>query len=63
MAPANERQARRISHPAHDRRPRLYRLIGALNEYGEPETAELQMQDWGVPWQAWGPCLVACHVA
>jgi hypothetical protein len=30
-------------------------LVGALNEYGEPETAELQMRDWGVPWQAWCP--------
>ena len=32
-------------------------LVGALNEYGEPETAELQMKDWGVPWQAWEPLL------
>ena len=30
-------------------------LVGALNEYGEPETAELQMRDGGVPWQAWCP--------
>ena len=30
-------------------------LVGDLNEYGEPETAELRMWDWGVPWQAWGP--------
>ena len=32
-------------------------LTGALSEHGEPETAELQMQDWGVPWQAWEPLL------
>jgi len=26
------------------------RIIGALNEYGEPETARIQHQDWGTPW-------------
>ena len=30
-------------------------LTGTLNEHGEPETAELQMQDWGVPWQVFWP--------
>jgi hypothetical protein len=30
-------------------------LTGTLNEHGEPETAELQMQDWGVPWQTFTP--------
>ena len=27
------------------------RIFGRLNEYGEPETAELQGQDWFTPWQ------------
>ena len=36
-------------------------LVGALNEYGEPETAELQMQDWGVPWQVWWPSRIAAR--
>jgi predicted phage gp36 major capsid-like protein len=26
------------------------RLYGQLGQYGEPETAELQYQDWGTPW-------------
>jgi hypothetical protein len=26
------------------------RMIGELDEYGEPETARLQYQDWGTPW-------------
>ncbi len=26
------------------------RIIGRLNQYCEPESAELQMQDWGTPW-------------
>lgn len=26
------------------------RIRGALNQYGEPETARLQWQDWGTPW-------------
>lgn len=34
-------------------------LTGALSEHGEPETAELRMQDWGLPWQAWWPPLQA----
>lgn len=25
-------------------------LTGSLSEYGEPETAELEHQDWGTPW-------------
>ena len=25
-------------------------IIGELNEYGEPENAKLQWQDWGTPW-------------
>lgn len=25
-------------------------LTGSLTEYGEPETAELEHQDWGAPW-------------
>lgn len=44
-----------------DRKPAEYRillttggpalqLVGKLSEYGEPETAELQMQDWGAQW-------------
>ena len=27
------------------------RILGRLNEYGKPETAELQGQDWFTPWQ------------
>lgn len=26
------------------------RLIGNLSEHGEPETARLEYQDWGIPW-------------
>jgi len=26
------------------------RIIGKLNEYGEPESPRLQVQDWGKPW-------------
>jgi hypothetical protein len=26
------------------------RIYGGLNKYGEPETAELQVQDWFKPW-------------
>lgn len=26
------------------------RIWGKLREHGEPDTAELQMQDWGTPW-------------
>ena len=55
--------------PGEERKPAEYyrillttggpalQLTGALSEHGEPETAELQMQDWGVPWQAWEPLL------
>src|SRR3990167_2842372 len=31
------------------------RIIGRLSEYGEPETAELQVQDWFTPWTAMRP--------
>lgn len=27
------------------------RVYGELSGYGEPETAELQWQDWGTPWE------------
>jgi len=27
------------------------RIYGQLNQYAEPDSAELQMQDWGVPWE------------
>lgn len=27
------------------------RIIGDLNRHGEPETAVLQYQDWGTPWE------------
>lgn len=27
------------------------RIIGHLDEHCQPRTAELQMQDWGVPWE------------
>jgi hypothetical protein len=26
------------------------RIIGELDQYGEPETARLEYQDWGTPW-------------
>lgn len=29
------------------------RIIGDLNEHGEPENAKLQHQDWGTPWTDW----------
>jgi len=25
-------------------------IVGELNEYHEPETAKLEFQDWGIPW-------------
>ena len=27
------------------------RIIGTVNEHGEPETARLEVQDWGTPWE------------
>lgn len=27
------------------------RILGRLNQHCEPESAELQMQDWGIPWE------------
>ncbi len=27
------------------------RIIGKLDEYGQPETAELEYQDWFTPWE------------
>ena len=27
------------------------RIYGTLNQYGEPETAEMQWQDWFKPWE------------
>ena len=27
------------------------RIVGQINEYGEPVTAELQGQDWGTKWE------------
>ena len=27
------------------------RIVGNINEYGEPVTAELQGQDWGTQWE------------
>lgn len=29
------------------------RMIGDLNQHGEPESARLQYQDWGTPWTDW----------
>jgi hypothetical protein len=31
------------------------RLIGKLNQYGEPETARMQVQDWFEPWTDFVP--------
>ena len=30
------------------------RIIGELNEYGEPETAKMEYIDWFTPWQWYG---------
>ncbi len=30
-------------------------IIGTLSEHGEPETATLQVQDWGTPWTTMRP--------
>ena len=27
------------------------RIVGTLNQWGEPETAKLQFQDWFTPWE------------
>lgn len=32
------------------------RVWGDLSEHGEPENAQLQMQDWGIPWREVWPC-------
>lgn len=34
---------------------RALRLIGDLDEYGQPETARLEYQDWGTPWTEYNP--------
>ena len=31
------------------------RLIGGLDEYGQPKTARLEYQDWGTPWTEYNP--------
>ena len=31
------------------------RIIGELDQYGEPETARLEYQDWGTPWTEYVP--------
>lgn len=31
------------------------RVYGQLGQYGEPESAALQYQDWGTPWTDWYP--------
>ncbi len=31
------------------------RIIGRLGEYGEPDSAELEYQDWFTPWNRWAP--------
>jgi hypothetical protein len=44
-----------------DKKPAFYRIllcwggpacqvVGDLSEYGEPETAKIEYQDWGTPW-------------
>lgn len=32
------------------------RVWGELDNYGQPDSAQLQMQDWGVPWREVWPC-------
>ena len=34
------------------------RVWGEIGRYSEPENAQLQMQDWGVPWLEVWPCSV-----
>jgi hypothetical protein len=34
------------------------RIVGTLDAFGQPETARLEMQDWGTPWED-----VSRHVA
>ncbi|MDO8596404.1 MAG: hypothetical protein Q7R45_07255 [Sulfuricaulis sp.] len=29
------------------------RIVGKLNDYDEPETAEIECQDWFTPWTRW----------
>lgn len=31
------------------------RIIGELNVYGEPDTARIEYQDWGTPWECYYP--------
>lgn len=31
-------------------------VTGDLSQHDEPDSAELQMQDWGVPWREVWPC-------
>lgn len=31
------------------------RIIGGLNQYGEPDSATLEYQDWGTPWEPFYP--------
>lgn len=31
------------------------RIWGRLGQHDQPDTAELQMQDWGTPWVTWVP--------
>lgn len=34
------------------------RVYGDIGPHGEPENAQLQIQDWGVPWREVWPCEV-----
>lgn len=31
------------------------RIVGDLNDFGEPYTAHLEYQDWGTPWTRYAP--------
>lgn len=35
------------------------RVWGELDNYGQPDSAQLQMQDWGLPWREVWPCELA----
>ena len=30
------------------------RIIGDLDQYGQPDTAKIEYQDWGIPWTRYG---------
>ena len=39
------------------------RIVGTLGEHGEPETANVEYQDWGTPWTEYDSCGSAAALA